>query len=71
MTVENAAQYTIYFYLESLEAAAMEIRVYDKNNSSFMFASSRAYGKLTLIPIVFLDPNYNNTRKSRNIILLK
>lgn len=62
MRVENAALYTIYCYLETVEYMTMEIRVIDKENDSMVFALSRTHrGKLALIPIVFLDPNYSKS----------
>jgi len=65
LNIEKAALFTIYFYLENLKDVAMEIRVLDKHNNSTVFISSRAYGKMALIPAVFLDPNYNKSRKSK------
>lgn len=48
----------------------LEIRVVDKNCSSTIFASSRVHGRMALIPIVFLDPNYNNIDSKQTYILI-
>lgn len=63
LNVENSALYTVYCHLENIESLPMEIRIVDKNNNSTVFASSRVCGKTALIPIVFLDPNNNHSRK--------
>lgn len=60
LSVNNAALYTICCYLEY--SNAVEIRVIDKNNSSMVFASSRADGKMALIPAVFLNPDNDNDK---------
>lgn len=68
LKIENAAQFTIYFQTEYLIDRTMELRVTDKDNSSTVFASTYAKGKTAMIPSVFLDPNYNNTREPKTLI---
>lgn len=66
LKVDNAALYTIYCYIENLEALEVEIRVVDENDSSIVFALSRARGKTALIPVVFLDPHFDKSRMNLN-----
>lgn len=61
LKVDNAALYTIYCHIENLEALEVEIRVVDENDGLIVFASSRTQGKTALIPVVFLDPNFNKS----------
>lgn len=62
LRVETAAIYTIYCYLETVDNVSMEIRVTDNESKPTVFASSHANrGKLSLIPVVFLDPNHSKS----------
>lgn len=64
LSIENPARFTIYCHIKAIDNVYMEIRVLNRNSDPTVFASSRVCGKMALIPVVFLDPNYNETSKS-------